>query len=61
MQVKQFLRTDRQASMDNRSETAVAIRLGKLREQMEKRSIPKEWNEKEVWDEVEKLGLGMAT
>ncbi len=48
--------------MDNESETAVAIRLGKLREQMEKRSIPKEWNEKEVWDEVEKLiGLGMAT
>ncbi len=61
MQVKQFLRTDRQASMDNGSETAVAIRLGKLREILDKRNIPKEWNEKEVRDEVENLGLGMAT
>ena len=57
--VKQFLRTDRQTTIDQCNECAVAIRLGKLKEQLHQKGIEKNWNEKEVRDSVEKFNLGI--
>ena len=59
VKVRQFLRTDRLATIDQCNESAVAIRLGKLKQQLHEKGIPKNWNEKEVRDSVEKFNLGI--
>ena len=55
--VKQFLRTDRQATIDQCNDDR--IHLGKLKEQLHQKGIEKNWNEKEVCDSVEKFILGI--
>ena len=55
--VKQFLRTDRQATIDQFNDQRV--RLGKLKEQLRQKGIEKNWNVKEVCDSVEKFNLGI--
>ena len=44
--------------IDNRNVFAVAIRLGKLRERLERKGIGNAWNEKEFRVKVENFGLG---
>ena len=57
-QVKQFLRTDRQTNIASKTESTVAIRLGKLKECLQRRGIENDWSEREVRDNVETFGLG---